>query len=154
LVKVIPTTSTPELVSGPRRRGAPGRTKKEDITKEDLPSEYREDFRSQFTPLIRQYASTLGPWEAPPEANILALFATVFELETETMDPNLISVVLKLVKDCLSEWRNKFATTAMTTLERLFDSLHLNTQEKRAEYVRWLLGTDDKERPFYYKEYQ
>ncbi|KAF8881640.1 hypothetical protein BD779DRAFT_1473354 [Infundibulicybe gibba] len=135
LIKVVPTTSTPELVSasGPRQR-AQGQTKKEDITTKSLPLAYRGDFRSRFIPLMRQYTSTLGPWEAPPEADTIALFAAVFKLDAEALEPDLAPVVLKLVEDRLSDWRNKFATTAMTVLERHFNSLHLHTQEKRAEH--------------------
>ncbi|KAF8886310.1 hypothetical protein BD779DRAFT_1441672 [Infundibulicybe gibba] len=150
LVKIVPTINIPELVSGPRRQQA--KTKREDITTDHLPSAYRKGFRLQFIPLIRQYTSTLAPWEAPIESDIMAFFATVFDLEVEAVECDLVSIVTKLVDDRLSEWRNKFATAAMTALERLFDTLHLNTPEERAEYVGWLLGTDDKCCPFYYKE--
>jgi hypothetical protein len=58
--------------------------------------------------------------------------------------------------DRISTWRNNFATAAMKALEQLFDSLEYSAPEDRAEYVKFLLGDDEKDRlcPFYYKEYE
>lgn len=55
--------------------------------------------------------------------------------------------------DRLSEWCNKFSTSAMANVEQHLKSLSFKTKEECAEYVTWLLSHDDQHRPFYYKEY-
>ncbi|KAF8222248.1 hypothetical protein L208DRAFT_1323582, partial [Tricholoma matsutake] len=54
----------------------------------------------------------------------------------------------------LASWQNTFATAAHTNLKKLFKALGLDSTEKRAEYVVWALGDNDKQRPFYYEIYE
>ncbi len=53
------------------------------------------------------------------------------------------------VDDQLSNWCSKFASTAVTHLGKMFDNLDLTTAE-RAQYVVYLLGDHEKNRPYYY----
>jgi len=41
----------------------------------------------------------------------------------------------------------------MATLEKIFKQEGLNTPKDRAEYVTKQLGKNEKQRPFFYKEY-
>ena len=56
-------------------------------------------------------------------------------------------------EDRLAEWRNKFASATMTYLDKYFPDLDLDAEE-RALHAMWLLGTDNKTCPYYYRVYE
>ena len=56
-------------------------------------------------------------------------------------------------EDRLAEWRNKFASKTMMYLDKYFRNVDLDAEE-RALHAMWLLGTDDKTCPYYYRVYE
>jgi hypothetical protein len=136
-----------------------------------LPAATRDTFRTLYVPLLREFAGVLGPWQQPTDNDIRNIWYTCFASNSQLeLADNIIHVAGKLVSfifsliprltcvcykadDRLAEWRNKFASTAMIQLEKSFADLGLLTPKDRAAYVQWLLGANEKCRPFYYKEF-
>lgn len=151
-------------------RASRGQAKKDEITANDLPVALRSNFRGRMIPYLRDYTGTLGPWEHPTDDDIYYYFGLSYlDLNSQLKD-DLFVVISKLVRflfhdssilisvvqvdDRISEWRNHFASTAMLTLEKLFDQYEIYTPDERSIYATWMLGENYKTCPFYYKEYE
>ncbi|KAF8223508.1 hypothetical protein L208DRAFT_1316438 [Tricholoma matsutake] len=147
IAKIVLTTSVSELV----RKREPGEwLKKEDIKLSSLPPDLRTVFRSEFISRLRDLIGTIRPWEQPTEDQVNDVWNEVISDYSLVNDAEL----KKIVEARLALWRNTFATAAHTNLKKLFKALGLDSTEKRAEYVVWALGDNDKQRPFYYKIYE
>jgi hypothetical protein len=125
-----------------------------------------------YVPLLREFAGLLGPWQQPVNEDIRKIWTYSFKGSTAPeVDDNLLWVLNKLVrlslpetkfqtniyhkaKDCLSKWRNKFASTAMALVEKLLNDLDLKIPEERAAVIKMLLGNDSKCHPYYYREFE
>ncbi|KAF8220375.1 hypothetical protein L208DRAFT_1334068 [Tricholoma matsutake] len=141
IAKIVPTMSVPELV----KKREPGEwLKKEDIKLSSLPLDLEMGFRSKFIPHLCDLVGTIRPWEQPTEDQVIIIWNKVITDHSIANDAKLKKVVVTLVEAQLASWQNTFATAAHTNLKKLFKALGLNSTEKRAEYVVWALGDNDK----------
>ncbi|KAF8222589.1 hypothetical protein L208DRAFT_1321591 [Tricholoma matsutake] len=147
IAKIVPTMYVPELV----KKRKPGEwLKKEDIKLSSLPPDLQTVFCLKFIPHLHDLIGTIRPWEQPTEDQVIIIWNKVIADCSIANDAKLKKVVVTLV----ASWQNTFATAVHTNLKKLFKALGLDSTEKRAEYVVWALGDNDKQRPFYYEIYE
>jgi hypothetical protein len=126
-------------------------------------------FRTRFVPSLRDFAGTIEPWQQPSKEDVHRLLLAAFPGQNREVESELTCIIEKLVRishhvsfgppihrlfeaGCrVAEWRNRFASTAMKFLENTFLEQGLNTPAKRANYVGWMLGDNNRDCPFYYK---
>ncbi|KAF8240409.1 hypothetical protein L208DRAFT_1420412 [Tricholoma matsutake] len=136
MAKIIPTTS------------------KDKIQLSHLPLEIQQNYQTIFTPWLWEMFGGTQPWESPSKDDIHKLWSQIFD-NGPALSQKMEFIVFKLVDDCLAEWQNKFASTALTYLKgHVFSSLPKNMKEARSIYAKWLVTGKDHERPFYYRVFE
>jgi hypothetical protein len=155
-----------------RRRATQGPVKRNRISMSHLPAELRIAFCTRFAPFLRDLAGTIEPWQHPCKEDLHPLLLAAFPDQKLEVDSELTYILGRLVRishhlssgspthdlletdDRLADWRNKFASTAMKYLENIFLQQDLNTPVKRADYVKRMLGDNNRNCPFYYKKFK
>ncbi|KAJ7723258.1 hypothetical protein B0H16DRAFT_1788005 [Mycena metata] len=127
--------------------------KKTDIKVGSLPDTIRANFKTDFAPALLDYVGTIAAWTDPSAAETIQLFNVTFpEYKLSIDDPHdeaLVLAVVKLSKDKIEGWRNKFAKTAIAILKALFKD---KTPAEIRETVEYYLQGTERDYTFYYRE--
>ncbi|KAF5366985.1 hypothetical protein D9758_003949 [Tetrapyrgos nigripes] len=143
-VKIVPTTSVPELVTPTKRR--------KDVRLGQLASDLQIAFSKTFMPVVLEYTGCLTAWDAPKPQDLAELWGSVMPkpFHEQFAKLNADKTIETLVEQKLTAWRNLLGRTALVALKEVFQVQGLTTADERKEYVRHQLEGDYRCRNFYY----
>ncbi|CDO70544.1 hypothetical protein BN946_scf184573.g12 [Trametes cinnabarina] len=137
--------------------GADGSTTKSRPTISALPAAMQQIFATHFIPLARQFAGTLDPWTDIKFSEYKSIHRRAFGDLAKAYPLEEDDVCHKLIHNKISDWRAKFALTAVETWKEMISDPELaevlTGPEYIGQYAVFLLGDGKAGAPFYWREW-
>ncbi|KAK7461731.1 hypothetical protein VKT23_008160 [Stygiomarasmius scandens] len=149
LIKVQPTTSTPELVTPTKKRV-------KDIKVAGLPEDIRPIFSKLYTPAIIDLIGCLDAWSELTAAEYQKKWTDVVLADKHSLvqDVAFLKDLKILGGHSISNWRNTVATAALKELKAIFVRSKLETPEEQKLFVADMLnGTLSRDKKYFKYNY-